>query len=128
MENSSYKQNGNLRISEEVISTIAGLTTSEIKGVAGMLLRPVSSELKFGFFGNKRSLSKAIHVEVKDGEVIIDIFVNLYIGTKIPEVASQIQQRVKEAVQNMTGLTVARVNVHVSGIIIDQTETETETI
>jgi uncharacterized alkaline shock family protein YloU len=125
MENSNYRQNGNVKISEEVISTIAGLTTSEIKGVAGMLLRPVSSDFKFGFFGNKRSIGKAIHVEVCDGEVIINIFVNLYIGTKIPEIASEIQQRVKEAVQNMTGLTVARVNVHVSGIIIDQSETET---
>jgi uncharacterized alkaline shock family protein YloU len=126
MENNGYRQNGNLKISEEVISTIAGLTTSEIKGVAGMLLRPVSSDFKLGFFGNKRSIGKAIHVEVRDGEVIINIFVNLYIGTKIPETASEIQLRVKEAVQNMTGLSVAKVNVHVSGIIIDQTETETE--
>jgi uncharacterized alkaline shock family protein YloU len=126
MENSDYKQNGNLKISEEVISTIAGLTTSEIKGVAGMLLRPVSSEIKFGFFNNKKSIGKAIHVEVRDGEVIINIFVNLYIGAKIPETATQIQLRVKEAVQNMTGLAVSKVNVHVSGIIIDQTETATD--
>jgi uncharacterized alkaline shock family protein YloU len=124
MDENNYKQNGSLKISEEVISTIAGLTTSEIKGVAGMLLRPVSSELNPNFINNKKSIGKAIHVLVRDGEVIINIFVNLYIGAKIPETASEIQVRVKEAVQNMTGLTVSKVNVHISGIIIDQTETQ----
>lgn len=118
----NYGKNGNLKISEEVISTIAGLTTSEIKGVAGMLLRPDSPEAKAGLFGAKRSMGKAVRVDVRDGEVIIDIYVNLYTGTRIPDIAAEIQTRVKEAVQSMTGLTVAKVNVHVAGIIIEQNE------
>jgi uncharacterized alkaline shock family protein YloU len=118
MEQNGYADAGSLKISEDVLATIAGMATSEIKGVAGLSLRP-SSDLK-GFVFNKKGPGKAIRLEMKDGEATIDIFVNLYIGFKIPDVASEIQARVKEEMQNMTGITVSKVNVHITGVVIDQ--------
>ncbi|MDR3552705.1 MAG: Asp23/Gls24 family envelope stress response protein [Clostridia bacterium] len=124
MEQSKYRDNGSLKISEEVISKIAGLTTNEIKGVAGLSLRPNITDAKFRGILAKNSIGRAIRLEMREGEAVIDVFVNLYLGAKIPEVASEIQSKVKDAIQNMTGITVSKVNVHVSGVIISQQEDE----
>ena len=115
MENNGYAEEGSLKISEEVISTIAGMTAGEINGVAGLSLRP-NSDIR-GILHNRKSVSKAIRLEMKDGEATIDVYVNLYLGVKIPDVASEIQSRVKDAVQNMTGIMVSKVNVHVAGVV-----------
>lgn len=118
MEQYGNSNEGSLKISEEVISTIAGMAASEINGVAGLSLRP-NPDLK-GFFSSRhtqKNVSKAIRLEVKDGDATIDVYVNLYMGTKIPDVAAEIQSRVKDAVQNMTGITVSKVNVHVAGVV-----------
>lgn len=114
----NYTETGSLKISEDVLATIAGMATSEIKGVAGLSSRP-NSDIK-GFMSTKKGPGKAIRIEMKDGEAILDIYVNFYFGYKIPDVASEIQLRVKEAVQNMTGVTVSKVNVHITGVVIDQ--------
>lgn len=114
----NYTETGSLKISEDVLATIAGMATSEIKGVAGLSSRP-NSDIK-GFMSTKKGPGKAIRIEMKDGEAILDIYVNFYFGYKIPDVASEIQTRVKEAVQNMTGVTVSKVNVHITGVVIDQ--------
>lgn len=123
-EPESYRQNGNLRISEEVVSTIAGMTTRDIKGVAGLSLRPSISEVSFGGLLNKRLLGKAVRLEMREGEAVIDIAVNLFYGSKIPEVAEQIQTRVRDAVQNMTGIMVSKVNVQVAGMVVSSQEDE----
>lgn len=126
MEQYGNSGDGSLKISEEVISTIAGMAASEINGVAGLSLRP-NPDLK-GIFHSRhtqKNVSKAIRLEVKEGDATIDVFVNLYMGTKIPEVASEIQSRVKDAVQNMTGITVSKVNVHVAGVVFTH-DTEPE--
>lgn len=115
MEQNGYTDSGNLKISEEVLATIAGNAAKEIKGVAGLSLRPNLDGN--GFFQRKR-IGKAIKLDVKDGDAVIDIFVNIYNGVKIPDMAEQIQARIKETVQNMTGITVSKVNVHISGLVI----------
>jgi uncharacterized alkaline shock family protein YloU len=115
MVQNGYKDTGSLKISEDVLAAIAGNATKEIKGVAGLSLRPAPDG--FDFF-HKKSTGKAIRLEIKDGEAIIDIFVTLYNGVKIPDTSEQIQVRVKETVQNMTGITVSKVNVHISGLVI----------
>ncbi len=118
MEQNGYANEGSLKISEEVISTIAGMTAGEIKGVAGLSLRP-NSDFKSILKSNK-NMNKAIRLEFKDGDAFIDVYVNLFMGYKIPDVASEIQVKVKDAVQNMTGLTVSKINVHVAGVVIDK--------
>lgn len=119
------RQNGSLKISEEVISTIAGMTTRDIKGVAGLSLRPSITETKLHGLFSRNVIGRAVRLEMHEGEAVVDIFVNLYFGAKIPDVAAEIQQKVKDAVQSMTGIMVSKVNVHVAGVVISQQEDET---
>lgn len=118
MVQNEYTDAGSLKISEDVLVAIAGNATREINGVAGLSLRPAQDGLSFF---HKKDSDKAIKLEIKDGEAVIDIFVSLYNGIKIPDTAEQIQARVKETVQNMTGITVSKVNVHISGLVIAET-------
>lgn len=117
MQQNEYAGSGNLKISEDVIAAIAGTATSEIKGVAGLSPRPVTDVR--GLIP-KKGIGKSIKLAIKDGEAVIDVFVDIKIGAKIPETAEQVQTKVKDAVQNMTGITVNKVNVHVSGLVLPQ--------
>ena len=98
------------RINDEVISTIAGIALSEIPGVAA-----ISTSLVGGILGRK-SVAKGIKVETTDDEVKIDVTVILEYGTRIPEVAGQIQSKIRKAIEEMTGKYVQSVNVTVQGI------------
>ena len=75
----------------------------------------------------KKNLSKGIKVEVGDKEAKIDVNIIVEYGTRIPDVAYEIQNRVKKAVENMTGLKVEEVNVHVQGVNTESTQDEEET-
>lgn len=121
MEHNEFADTGSLKISEDVLATIAGNAAGEIKGVAGLSLRPNSD--KPGFF-HKKNIGKAIRLDMKDGDASIDIFVNIFNGVKIPDISEQLQARVKETVQNMTGITVSKVNVHISGLVIAENASE----
>ena len=101
-------------ISEEVVSVIAGIAVSEVKGVvdtAGGFAGGISEVLS-----GKKKLSKGIKVEVGEKETKIDVNIIVEYGTRIPDVAFEIQNRVKKAVKEMTGLDVLEVNVHVQGV------------
>lgn len=104
---------GVIRIADEVVSTVAGLAVADVEGVATMS-GGWSTDLveKLG----KKSFSKGIKVEVNENETRIDIFIVVEFGYPIPQVAENVQQEVKAAVESMTGLTVAAINVHVSGV------------
>jgi uncharacterized alkaline shock family protein YloU len=121
MVQNGYTDTGSLKISEDVLAAIAGNAAKEIKGVAGLSLRPTPDSL--GLF-HKNSKEKAIKLEIKDGEAVIDIFVSLFNGVKIPDTSELIQARVKETIQNMTGITVSKVNVHISGLVIAEAAQE----
>jgi uncharacterized alkaline shock family protein YloU len=118
MENNGYARDGSLKISEEVISTIASIATTEIKGVAGLSPRP-NSDIR-GILRSKKGVKKGIGLETKDGEAIVDIYVSIYHGVRIPDVAGEIQVKVKDALQNMTGITVSKVNVHITGLSLNK--------
>ncbi len=127
MEN---KENmGNIKISDEVIAIISGIATSEIDGVYAMGGSAITSGIA-EILGTKKnaSASKGIKAEVKEGKVIVDIHVIVKYGIKIPEVAWKIQERVKEELENMTGLDVERVNVHIDGVNIPKDEEIAEEI
>ncbi len=101
-------------ISEEVVSVIAGVAVSEVKGVvdtAGGFAGGISEVLS-----GKKKLSKGIKVEVGEKETKIDVNIIVEYGTRIPDVAFEIQNKVKKAVKEMTGLDVLEVNVHVQGV------------
>ena len=110
----SQNEGGTIKISDEVVSVIAGIAVSEVSGVAGMAggFAGGISEVLSG----KKNLSKGIKVDVGEKETKIDVNIIVEYGTRIPEVAFEIQNRVKKAVEANTGLKVLEVNVHVQGV------------
>ena len=101
-------------ISEDVVSVIAGIAVSEVPGVvdtAGGFAGGISEVLS-----GKKKLSKGIKVEVGEKETKIDVNIIVEYGTRIPDVAFEIQNRVRKSVKEMTGLDVLEVNVHVQGV------------
>ena len=106
--------NNGIKISDDVVAVIAGVAVSEVNGVAGMAggFAGGISEVLSG----KKNLSKGIKVEVGEKETKIDVNIIVEYGARIPEIAYEIQNRVKKAVESMTGLKVLEVNVHVQGV------------
>ena len=108
---------GTIKISEEVVSVIAGLAATEVPGVAGMsggVVNGLSEML------GRKNLGKGVKVEVGEKEVSIDLYLIVDYGVRIPEVAWNVQENVKNAVENMTGLKVVEVNIHVQGVNMDK--------
>ena len=121
----ALENNTNIKIADDVIAVIAGVAVSEVPGVADM---------SGGFAGGisevlsgKKNLSKGIKVEVGEKETKIDVNIIVEYGTRIPDVAFEIQNRVKKAVENMTGLKVVEVNVHVQGVSTENMTTTDKT-
>ncbi len=113
-----------IQIADDVVAVIAGKAVSEVSGVAGMA---------GGFAGGitevlsgKKNLSKGIKVDIEEKEVKIDINIIVEYGVRIPDVAFEIQNRVKKAIETMTGLTVLNVNVHVQGVKTIEEKEEVE--
>lgn len=114
---------GNVKISEEVIITIASVAVSEIEGISGTGTGIVEGlARKFA----KRPAGGGIKVSMSDTDVMIDINVIMNYGVRIPEVAWNVQDAVKKQVELMTGLNVTKVNVRVVGIEIPADETAPE--
>ena len=114
-------ENSGIKISDDVIAVIAGVAVSEVNGVAGMQGRFAGGigEVLSG----KKNLAKGIKVETENNQAKIDVNIIVEYGARIPDVAFEIQNRVKKAVEGMAGLKVTEVNVHVQGVNI---ETEKE--
>ena len=123
--NVSENDGGSIKISDEVVSVIAGIAVSEVPGVAGMAggFAGGISEV----FSGKKNLSKGIKVEVGEKETKIDVNIIVEYGIRIPDVAFEIQNRVKKAVEANTGLKVLEVNVHVQGVKADIIKPEEKT-
>lgn len=114
----------NLNISEDVIGIIAGLAASEVEGIAGMTLGFVDGINQI--LGSSKKYSRGVKIELDGKKVTVDIFVNVKYGVRIPDVAWAAQTAVKNAVETMTGLEVAAVNINVQGIIFDKPEDKKE--
>ncbi len=117
MERSENFQTGTLKVSENVIFTIAKNATLEIKGVDS--LAPVAPILKNAFIKSEKN--NAIKIRLTGDVVEISISINVKMGNKVTVVAEEIQNNVKSSVQTMTGVAVARVNVTIAGIVFDNT-------
>ena len=104
---------GYVKISDDVVKIIAGMAAMEIQGVSGMtggIAGGLAEKL------GRKNLSRGVKAEVGEKEATIDIFVIVEYGAPIKDVAYQIQAKVKNAVENMTGLRVLEVNVNVQGV------------
>ena len=118
--------NEGIQISSDVVAVIAGVAVSEVRGVSGM---------SGGFAGGitevlsgKKNLAKGIKVDINEDIAKIDVNIIVEYGSRIPDVAFEIQNRVKKSVENMTGLKVEEVNVHVQGVNTDAVMNEKEDI
>lgn len=121
--NPEITANGNVNIADEVVSVIAALAASEVKGIASM-----GGGIAGGFAEllGKKNLSKGVKITVTDKNVVLDLSVIVEYGAKIPEVAWELQEKVKNEVEAMTGLTVTAVNISVDGVNVPKAEAETE--
>ena len=110
-------QLGEVKIADEVVAIIAGLAATEVDGVssmAGNITNEIVSKL------GMKNLSKGILVEVMDDEVKVDVAINIAYGFSIPEVSKKVQEKVKNTVETMTGLTVGVVNVRIASVAMGE--------
>lgn len=119
---STYKihekgQVGEVQIADEVVAIIAGLAATEVEGVAAMAGN-VTGELvsKLGM----KNLSKGVKVVVGPEDVSVDLALSMEYGYSIPTVSKAVQDKVKNAIENMTGLKVSEVNIRIAGVNVDK--------
>jgi uncharacterized alkaline shock family protein YloU len=108
---------GTIKITDEVVAIIAGIAATEIPGVAGMsggIVGGIAEML------GRKNLSKGVKVEVGEREAAIDLYIIVEYGCRIPEVAWNIQEKVKKSVETMTGLNVIEVNIHIQGVNLEK--------
>ena len=124
LEEISIEGNDTIKISNETVATYAGIAVSEVPGVYGMaggFAAGITESLS-----RKKNLAKGIKVDGEEKNAKIDVSIIVEYGARIPEVAYEIQTRVKKSVENMTGLKVLEVNVHVQGVHAVSQEKESE--
>ena len=100
-----------------MVAIIAGLAATEVDGVDSMAGN-ITNEL-VGKLGMK-NLSKGVKVEVTEEHVSVDLSLNNKYGFSIPEVCEKVQDKVKSAIENMTGLTVLDVNIKIAGVSMEE--------
>ena len=108
---------GEVKIADEVVSIIAGLAAMEVDGVssmAGNATRELVAKL------GMKSLSKGVKIDVLEGIVTVSLALNLKYGYNIKETTAKVQDKVKTAIENMTGLEVADVNIRVAGVDVPE--------
>ncbi len=104
---------GEVNIADEVVTIIAGLAATEVEGVSSMAGN-ITNELvsKLG----KKNLAKGVKVEVVDNSVTVDVAINIAYGYAIPEISAKVQEKIKTAIETMTGLEVNAVNVRIASV------------
>ena len=108
---------GEVKIADEVVAIIAGLAAMEVDGVssmAGNATRELIGKLCM------KSLSKGVKVDVLDGIVTVSLALNLKYGYSIKDITTKVQEKVKAAIENMTGLDVADVNIRIAGVDVPE--------
>ena len=104
---------GEVQIADEVVAIIAGLAATEVEGVASMAGN-ITNEL-VGKLGMK-NLSRGVKVVVQENEVTVELSLNMSYGYSIPKTSAKVQEKVKSAIESMTGLSVVEVNIHIAGV------------
>ncbi|WP_155837458.1 Asp23/Gls24 family envelope stress response protein [Aneurinibacillus terranovensis] len=108
---------GKIEIAPEVIEVIAYMATSEINGV---------TDLRSGLVGDlverlgRKSSGRGVKVDITEKEATVDVYIIVEYGYPIPDVAHKVQENVSNSIQNMTGLNVTQVNVHIVDVQLKQ--------
>ncbi|AVK60275.1 Asp23/Gls24 family envelope stress response protein [Lactobacillus sp. CBA3605] len=111
---------GQIQIAPEVLEIIVGIAVSQIDGVNRMR-GSISSSVN-ELFGRKKSLGKGVKLTIVDDQISVDIYAYLNYGVSVPKVALAIQDKVKQQILFMTDLALSEVNVHITGIVTEKTE------
>ena len=107
---------GEVQIADEVVAVIAGLAATEVEGVAkmsGNITNEIVSKL------GMKKLSKGVKVTITGTQVDVTLNLVLSYGVSIPKTSQEVQDKVKSAIETMTGLTVSEVNIRIAGIQMD---------
>lgn len=107
---------GEVQIADDVVAIIAGLAATEVEGVSSMAGN-ITKEI-IGKLGMK-NLSKGVKVSVGQDSVTVELSLNIEYGYNVPDVSQKVQDKVKTAIENMTGLRVNEVNIHIAGVAIE---------
>jgi uncharacterized alkaline shock family protein YloU len=108
---------GEVHIADEVIAIITGLAATEVDGVAGMVGNFTGGLVEML---GKKNLAKGVIVEVGEQDVSLELSIIVEFGSSIPEVTEKVQQKVKNAVETMTGLEVEEINIRVAGVNVEK--------
>lgn len=109
---------GNVKISVDVLATVAGIATSEVAGVAGMGGSVVGGIAEI--LGGKKNRGRGVKVELNGDSAVIDLYIIVDYGVRIPDVSWEVQENVKNSVESMTGMTVEKVNIHIEGVSFER--------
>lgn len=115
------RNSGNLVISEDVIASIAVNASKDVEGVSGFAQRPINIQ---NFYKLADSASKFVDVSMSDTDVKVHIYLKVSQDAKIQPLAEKVQQNIKTAVQNMTGMMVSEVDVTISTADIEDAPTQ----
>lgn len=117
--NDNINEVGSLQIADEVLAVIAGIAATEVEGVIKMSGN-ITNELvsKLGM----KNLSKGVKVEMQDDQVDVELSLVLKYGISIPKTSAEVQEKVKSAIETMTGLTVTAVNIRIVDIVMEEEE------
>ena len=114
---------GTITYANEVLAIIAGVAANEIDGIAGMSVSGGLSDI----IGKNRNVTKGVKVEIGGEEASVDLYVIVEYGQPIQKVSHDVQENVRKAVESMTGLHVARVDVHVQGLSFEKEKKAAQT-
>lgn len=117
MEEKNFGCETTIEIANDVVSKIAAIAALEVEGVAAMG-NNITTEL-MGKVG-MRNILRHVKVEVLNNEITLDVVVTIEYGYSIPATSQKVQAKVKQAVENMTGLSVANVNVRIAGVYLSK--------
>ena len=118
VEEMDFERVGNVKISIDVVATIAGVAATACEGVyamAGSLAGDIAEKL-----GAKKNPGKGVKVEMTENTASVDLYIVVKYGVRIPELAWEIQESVKNNIESMTGLEVVKVNIHIEGVNFDE--------
>ena len=116
---------GNIKISIDVVSTIAGVATMNCDGVYGMA-GTLAGDIAERLGAKKKNPNKGVKVDMTETNASVDLYIIVKYGVRMPELAWEIQESVKNNIESMTGLTVDKVNIHIEGVNFENDAPEEE--
>ena len=125
VEQTESERVGNIKISIDVVSTIAGVATMGCDGVYGMA-GTLAGDIAERLGAKKKNPNKGVKVDMNETNASVDLYIIVKYGVRIPELAWEIQESVKNNIESMTGLTVDKVNIHIEGVNFDDDAPEEE--